>query len=90
MSDLVITHITPLAAMEDFTRGIDPDVVLCETDTDDRDMRLAAPSPDMMVIGSRGGAVQPADHNVIAPDAEVYDDDEVDRGCGKLTIRVMA
>ena len=38
----------------------------------------------MMAIGSRGGAVQLADHNAIAPDAGVYDDDEVVRGCEQV------
>ena len=83
MPDLVVAHITSLAAMEGFTRGIDPDVGPLETDTDDRDMQLAAPLPDMMAIGSRDGAVQLADHNAIAPDAGVYDD-EVVRNCEQL------
>ena len=34
-----------------------------------------------MAIGSRGGAVQLADHNAIAPDAGVY---EVVRGCEQV------
>ena len=58
--------------MESFIRGIDPDVGPLETDTDDRDMPLPAPLPDMMAIGSRGGAVQQADHNAIVQDAGVY------------------
>ena len=37
----------------------------------------------MMAIGDRGGAVQLADHNAIALDAGVYDD-EVVRGCEQV------
>jgi hypothetical protein len=47
-------------------------------------MQLAASLPDMMAIGRRGGAVQLADHNAIAPDAGAYDDDEVIRGCEQV------
>lgn len=78
MPDLVVTHITSLAALEGFTRGIDPDVDPLETDTDDGDML-----PNIMAIGSRGRAVQLADHNAMAPDAGVYDDKVVE-GCEQL------
>ena len=40
-------------------------------------MQLAAPLPDMMIIGGRDGAVQLADHYAIAPDAKVYNDNAV-------------
>lgn len=83
MPDLVVTYITSLAAVEDLTSDIDPDVGSLETDTDDRDMQLAAPLLYMMPIGSRGGAVQLADHNAIAPDAGVYDG-EVDGGTQRV------
>lgn len=78
MPDLVITHITSLAASESFIRGIDPDVGALESKIDDdRDMHLAAPLPDMMAIGDRDGDVQLADHYAIAPDAGVYSDGAV-------------
>ena len=67
MCDLIVTHITSIAASEGFTRGIDLDV-----GPHDKDMQLAAPLPDMMIIGGRDGALQLADHYAIAPDAGVY------------------
>ena len=40
-------------------------------------MQLAAPLPDMMIVGGRYGAVQLSDHYAIAPDAGVYDFDDM-------------
>ena len=77
MPDLIVTHITSIAASEGFTRGIDPDVGPLDVGPHDKDMQLAAPLPDMMIIGGRDGAVQLADHYAIAPDAGVYGDDAV-------------
>ena len=77
MPDLVVTHITSLAATEGFKRGTDPDVGPLEADNDDRDMQLAAPLPDMMAIDGRNGVVQLADHYAIAPAAGVYNDEAV-------------
>jgi hypothetical protein len=78
MPDLVVAHITSLAASEGFTRGIKPDVGPLEIDNDDRDLQLAAPLPDMIPIDIRNKAVQLADHDEIAPAAGVdYDKAEL-------------
>jgi predicted lactoylglutathione lyase len=72
MPDLVVSHITSLAASEGYTRGFDPDVGPLEMDL--RDPQVAAPLPDMMNIDGRAGIMQLADHYAIAPDAGVNDD----------------
>ena len=77
MPDLIVTHITSIAASEGFTRGIDPDVGPLDVGPHDKDVQLAAPLPDMMMFGGREGAVQLADHYAIAPDTGVYGDDAV-------------
>ena len=71
------------AGARSFTRGIDSDVGPLETKTDDRDMQLIVPLPDMMAISCRSGAVQSAGHNAIALDAGVYNY-EVVEGCEQL------
>ena len=65
MPDLIVTHITSIAASEGFTRAIDPDVGSLDVGPHDKDMQLAAPLPDMMIIVCRDGAVQLADHYAI-------------------------
>ena len=62
MPDLIVTHITSIAASEGFTPGIDPDVGPLDVGPHDKDMQLAAPLPDMMMIDGRDQAVQLADH----------------------------
>ena len=72
MPDLIVTHIASIAASEGFTRGIDFDIDTLDVEPYDKDMQLAAPLPDTMIIGGRDGAVQLADHYAIALDAGVY------------------
>ena len=74
MPDLVIQHITSLAASEGYTRATDLDLGVITDTTTDTDLQTSAPLPDMMLIDNRLD-VQLADHYVIAPDEGVSDDD---------------
>jgi predicted lactoylglutathione lyase len=73
MPDLVIQHITSLAASEGYLRTTDLDLGAITTTTPDQDLQTTAPLPDMTPI-DRPGIVQLADHYVITPDEGVNND----------------
>ena len=76
--DLVIQHITSLAASEGYTRDTDLDLGPLDVPPDHQEMQQAAPLPDMMTIDGRPGLVQLADLSEIAPDEGVDNDNEND------------
>ena len=61
MPDLVVAHITSLAELQVYTRGIDPYVGPLEAENADSDMQLAATLPDMITIDRRNRVVQLVD-----------------------------
>lgn len=77
MPDLVIQHITAIAASEGYTRDTTLDLRPSVEPDHEHDMQHLAPLPDMIDIDGRSGTVQLADHSAIAPDEGVDDNDRV-------------
>ena len=75
MPDLVIQHITSLAASKGYRRTTDLDLGVITATTPDQDLQTTAPLPDMMPIDNLPRIVQLADHYVITPDEGVNNDD---------------
>ena len=85
MPDLVIQHITAIAASEGYTRDTNLDLGPSVEPDHDHDMQQLAPLPDMIAIDGRSGTVQLADHSAIAPDEGVNDNDRVDADFHEVT-----
>jgi hypothetical protein len=77
MPDLVIQHITAIAASEGYTRDTNLDLGPSVEPDHDYDMQQLAPLADMIAIDGRTGTVQLADHSAISPDEGVNDNDKV-------------
>ena len=71
MPDLVIQHITAIAASEGYTRDTNLDLSPSVEPDHDHNMQQLAPLPDMIAINGRSGTIQLADHSTIAPDEGV-------------------